>query len=486
MNRQLLKGDPLGPLVVDSFAGGGGASTGISLALGRSVDIAINHDAEALAIHAINHPDTRHYCEDVFAVDPVDACEGRPVALMWLSPDCKEHSKAKGGKPRDKNIRGLAWVAIKWAQLVAPRVIMLENVEEFQLWGPLLESNQPDPERKGETFREFVGQLEVLGYQVEWRELRGCDYGAPTIRKRLFLIARLDGQPIVWPEPTHGHPKSEDVLCGRLFPWIPTHHHLDFSLPTTSIFEKEYAESTMARIFKGLKKWVIEAEEPFIIYRGEEMASAFLTEHANASQQRTFDIQEPLRTQCAEVKGGHFAQVTAYLAKHYTGAVGSPVTAPLHIITTVDHNALVVSHLEKFYSTASGASMCNPLPTITSGGNHIAEVRTFLCKYYGQGGQDQDIRSPLHTITTKGRFGLVEVHGVDYQIVDIRMRMLQPRELYSCQGFPDNYIIDPELNGKCLSKEAQIRMVGNSVVPQIPEALVRANCPELCLRQQAT
>ena len=501
-------------LVIDEFAGGGGASTGIALALGRSVDIAINHDGEALALHRVNHPTTKHYCEDVWAVDPCEATHGRPVGLMWASPDCCHHSRAKGGKPLDNNIRGLAWVIIKWAQLVKPRVIMMENVPEWIEWGPLLPNNRPDLARKGETRKEFVEQLEAKGYEVDWRELRGCDYGSPTIRKRLFLIARCDGAPIVWPEPTHGKTGSPDVLSGKLKPWRQAWEHINFTLPTTSIFEKKYAEASMERVAKGLIKYVIEAEHPFIIPQGEGLMSAFLTEHANASHQRNFSVEEPLRTQCAQVKGGHFAQVVAFMAKHYTGVVGSSLEEPLHTITGTDHNALVsahlvrqfgnsvgsaatdplgtitaggqgktalvTSHLEKFYSTAAGADIREPLPTITSGGNHIAEVRAYLVKYYGSGGQDQDITDPLHTITSKGRIGLVTVHGEDYQIVDIRMRMLQPRELYDCQGFPHDYIIDLERNGKRLSKAAQVRLVGNSVCPQIPEALVKANVPEMC------
>lgn len=223
-------------IVVDNFAGGGGASTGIEIAIGRSVDIAINHDPAAIAMHRANHPKTEHYTEDVWKVDPVEACAGRPVALAWFSPDCKHHSKAKGGKPVSKKIRGLAWVAVKWAKAVKPRVIMLENVEEFQDWGRLDEKNRPDPRYKGETFRRFVGQLEKLGYHVEYRLLRACDYGAPTIRKRFFLIARCDGQKIVWPEPTHAAPDSIEVRMGRKKPWVPVSEVLDFSLPCPSIF----------------------------------------------------------------------------------------------------------------------------------------------------------------------------------------------------------------------------------------------------------
>lgn len=253
-------------IVVDNFAGGGGASTGIEIAIGRSVDIAINHDPAAIAMHRANHPTTEHYCEDVFTVNPVKACAGRSVALAWFSPDCKHHSKAKGGKPVDKHIRGLAWVAVKWAKAVHPRVIMLENVEEFQDWGPLTKDNRPDPAKKGQTFHRFVRQLENQGYKVQWRELRACDYGAPTIRKRFFLIARCDGKPIVWPEPTHAAPGSLEVEAGILKPWVPVADVLDFDLPCPSIFDtsdeimekygikaiRPLSENTLRRIARGV------------------------------------------------------------------------------------------------------------------------------------------------------------------------------------------------------------------------------------------
>lgn len=266
-------------IVVDNFAGGGGASTGIEIAIGRSVDIAINHDPAAIAMHRANHPATKHYQEDVWKVDPAEACAGRPVALAWFSPDCKHHSKAKGGKPVSKKIRGLAWVAVKWAKAVRPRVIMLENVEEFQDWGRLDEKSRPDPRYKGETFRRFVLQLERLGYHVEHRLLRACDYGAPTIRKRFFLIARCDGKPIVWPEPTHAAPDSIEVAAGAKKPWVPVADVLDFDLPCPSIFAsseeimeqygiravRPLSENTMKRIARGLMKFVVNNPKPFIV-----------------------------------------------------------------------------------------------------------------------------------------------------------------------------------------------------------------------------
>ena len=485
-------------LIVDNFAGGGGASLGIEQALRRPIDIAINHDREAVAMHRANHPQTRHFCEDVWSVDPVKATAGRPVGLAWFSPDCTFHSKARGGKPfRDRNKarrrRGLAWLVIRWAAAVSPRVIMLENVEEFAKWGPLLDDGTPCPVRQGLTFRRWQKQLENLGYQVECRELRACDYGAPTIRKRLFVIARRDGLPIVWPVATHGK---------GLKPYRAAAECIDWSLPCPSIFERvrPLAEATLRRIAKGVGRYVLNAKEPFIVtcnhagdgFRGQGihepmktitaardahgLVVPLLTEHANSSTQRTFSIQEPLRTQCAEVKGGYFALVAAFLAQNNTGVVGHGARKPLSTITARGtQQQLVTSHLVKLYGTcAHGQATDSPMPTVTGGGQHIGEVRAFLVKYYGTD-QDPQLREPLHTVTTKDRFGLVTVHGEEYAIADIGMRMLQPRELYRAQGFPDNYIIAPVIDGKPLTKTAQIRMCGNSVSPAIARALVDAN-----------
>jgi len=489
-------------IIVDSFAGGGGASMGIERALGRGPDIAINHDAEAIAMHAANHPCTRHYSEDVWDVDPVKAAAGRPVGLAWFSPDCTFHSKARGGKPfRDRNKarrrRGLAWVVVRWAKAVAPRIIMLENVEEFQDWGPLRDDGTPCPIRRGLTFRRWKKQLENIGYAVECRELRACDYGAPTIRKRLFVIARRDGLPIVWPDPTHGP--------GTNNPYRTAAECIDWSHPCPSIFERArpLAEATMRRIAKGVKRYVIDAKEPFIVtcnhsgegFRGQGihepmktitaardahgLVVPLLTEHANASSQRNFAIDEPLRTQCAEVKGGHFALVAAFMAQHNTGMVGHSVGKPVSTITARGtQQNLVTSHLVKLYGTCKdGQDNREPMPTVTSGGQHIGEVRAFLIKYYGTD-QDPQLREPMHTVTTKHRFGIVTVKGDDYVIADIGMRMLQPRELYRAQGFPDSYKIDLEVNGKRLTKTAQVRMCGNSVCPPIAAAIVRANMDE--------
>lgn len=533
-------------LIIDNFAGGGGASCGIELALGRHVDHAINHDPEAVAMHAMNHPQTEHHCESVWDVDPLALTQGRPVGLAWFSPDCKHFSKAKGGKPRDKKIRGLAWVAMRWAALVRPRVIMLENVEEFRTWGPVLTDGSPCPKRKGDTFRSFVRQLEAMGYTVEHRELRACDYGAPTIRKRLFLIARCDGKPIVWPEPTHGAPDSAAVLSGLRKPWRTAAECIDWSIPCPSIFEraKPLADATQRRIARGIRRYVIDSADPFIVkvnhgydyFRGQAIGEPLqtitakhgygivapvLTECANASTQRSWPADEPLRTQCAEVKGGHFALasatlvqtgygerpgqaprapgldkplgtvvaggakhalVSAFLAKHYGGNYDGPgvsLDQPTSTVTTTDHHALVSSHLVKLRNNQFGQDTREPMPTLTAGGGHVGAVRTFLVKYYSEGGQDQDCRDPMHTIPTKDRLGLVTVAGEQYQIADIGMRMLEPHELYAAQGFPSTYVIAPVIDGRRLPKHAQVRMCGNSVSPPMAAALVRANVPEM-------
>lgn len=353
---------------------------------------------------------------------------------------------------------------------------MLENVEEFKTWGPIVDG-KPCPERKGKTFQSFVRALERQGYKVEFKELRACDYGAPTIRKRLFMVARRDGLPIVWPTPTHGKPDSPEVKSGKLEPWRTASECIDWSIPCPSIFErkKPLAENTLKRIAKGIQKFVIESDKPFIVSE----VTPFITEHANASSQRNMAFNEPLRTQCAGVKGGHFALVSAFLAKHYTGVVGAPMDTPTPTVTTVDHNALVTSHLIKMRGTNIGHGADEPAHTITAGGLHLGEVRAFLLKYYGTNiGHPAD--QPLQTITTKERFGLVTIRGVDYQIVDIGMRMLQPRELFKAQGFADDYIIDVDPSGKPISKNKQVARCGNAVPPPFAKALVEANLPELC------
>lgn len=525
-------------LVIDSFAGGGGASLGIEQAIGRPVDIAINHDRAAIAMHEANHPATRHYQEDVWQVDPVEATGGRPVALLWLSPDCTHHSKARGGKPRDKGIRGLAWVGLRWAARARPRVIILENVEEFRTWGPLNRRRRPKRNRKGETFDRWVSQLRGLGYEVEWRELRACDFGAPTSRKRLFVIARCDGEPITWPAPTH----SNKPLLG-LVPYRTAAECIDWSIPCPSIFErpKPLAVATLRRIANGIKRYVIESPNPFIVsvahgYSGgrreypideplgtvtvhgvqHALVTPFLagiTHNKSGGQTtpgdapmptittsrggeqaliaptlvqtgygeregqspRSLDIEEPLGTVVGG--GSKHALVAGFLAKHFGGhgTPGSALDQPADTVTARDHHGLVASSLVKLYGTNDGAPVDAPMPVVTAIGQHLGEVRAFMAAYYGNDKDGQGIAEPFRTVTSKERFALVYVGGLPYAIVDIGMRMLAPRELFRAQGFPDGYVIDPVVDGKRLSKTAQIEACGNSVCPPIARALVEAN-----------
>jgi DNA (cytosine-5)-methyltransferase 1 len=547
-----------GELIVDNFAGGGGASTGIELATGYSVDIAINHDPEAIKMHRANHPNTKHYCENVWAVDPVKACNGHPVGLAWFSPDCKHFSKAKGGKPKDKNIRGLAWVALRWAGLVRPRVIMLENVEEFKTWGPLNRRHHPIKAKQGKTFERFVQQLRELGYEVEFRELIAADYGAPTMRKRFFMIARCDGKPIVWPEPTHGPADSEEVKAGLLKPYVGAYTQIDFSRPCPSIFDtseeikekygiravRPLAQKTMDRIARGLKKFVLDNPEPFIIqcnHGGErrpndirEPMPTITGKHGygivepkivpyigtNTTNHPGGNCKNPIHTittgnqQCLisptliqyysgtskdEVRGqsieepimtvdgsNRYGLVTSFLHKYYDGGytgAGDTVENPLPTVTSWDHNSLCAVNLIQMNNHCDGRDVKEPIPTITAGDGHFGEVRAFLIKYYGSG-TGQDVKEPLDTVTSRDRFGLVTINGTDYQIVDIGLRMLEPKELYGCQGFPDDYIIDHDYTGKKYPRSEQVRRCGNAVCPPIPAALVKANLPELCVAKR--
>ncbi|MES2879175.1 MAG: hypothetical protein V4713_12195 [Pseudomonadota bacterium] len=738
------------PLLLDSFCGGGGASLGMEMAFGRPVDIAINHDGEALAMHIANHPHTAHYQEDVFDVHPGFITGNRPIQLAWFSPDCKHHSIAKGGKPRDQKIRGLAWVALKWGALRKPRAIAIENVAEILTWGPLDAKGKPIKSEAGRTFQAFISALSTgldpshpdvpeiyealgadfpmerlyagLGYDVEYKVLRASAHGVPTIRKRLFIFARCDGQPVCWPEPTTGNPKAKDFQASGANPWRTAAECIDWSIKAPSIFtrKKPLVDATCRRVAKGIMRYVVETNEPFIVslthqggdrieplpepfktitgaHRGEKAlvttsTAPFLTEHANSSTQRVFPADEPTRTQLAQVKGGHFslvaptliqtgygerpgqaprvpglekpmgtavtgqkhALVTASIVKHFTGAVGSEMTAPVPTVTAVDHNgilaatlvhyhadkrpedvrasdlrepvktqttenrhALVAAHMTKFNTGSIGYPLDEPTHTVMAGGEqarpgtaitqgivaanlihmghgegadgtkrfshgirdvqqplntataqgspagivassmlklrgdnvgsatdspvhaisaqgtHHAENRAFLLKYYGTD-QDPQLAEPLHTVTTKDRFGVVTTRAVpltlsedqidgarkvaefmrsygydfgefvivtvndeEYVIVDIGLRMLVPRELARAQGFPDTYILDPlvrkgravsrtkrsqgvKVNDRKwvvarLSKSAQVRMIGNSVCPPLACALIQAN-----------
>lgn len=545
-----------GELIVDNFAGGGGASTGIEMATGMSVDIAINHDPEAIKMHKANHPSTRHYCESVWDVDPIKACKGHPVGLAWFSPDCKHFSKAKGGKPKDKNIRGLAWVTCRWAALVRPRVIMLENVEEFKTWGPLNRSHRPIKKKQGETFKKFVRQLEELGYEVQTKELVAADYGAPTKRKRFFMVARCDGQPITWPEHTHAPADSEEVKKGLCKPYVGACTEIDFSLPCPSIFDtseeikekygiravRPLATKTMERIARGLKKFVLDNAEPFIVQCNHSGANWDYCRNMNEplptitakhgfgivepyivqigqtgfAEDRSKDVRDPLTTIVSKnehclisptliqyhsettdsaVRGqkldqplntvdasNRYGLVTSFLHKYYDGGyqgAGDTLANPLPTITAWDHNSICAASLIQMNNHCDGRDIKEPLPTITAGDGHFGEVRAFLIKYYGDC-TGQDIKAPLDTVTSHDRFGLVTVNGVDYQIVDIGLRMLEPRELYGCQGFPDDYIIDHDYTGKKYSRTEQVKRCGNAVPPPFARALVKANLPELC------
>lgn len=577
-------------LVVDNFAGGGGASTGLARAIGRDPDYAINHDVEALAMHEANHPGTKHLCENVWDIDPVKVCAGRPVGVAWFSPDCTFHSKARGGKPfrdrdRARRRRGLAWVVVRWAKAVKPRIILLENVEEFADWGPLGEDGNPDPARRGLTFRRWVSSLRNTGYAVEWRELRASDYGAPTSRKRLFVVARCDGQPIVWPAPTHGP--------GRARPYRTAAECIDWSIPCPSIFDrkKPLADATLRRIARGIKRYVLDAERPFLVpvthqggervysvdepmrtvtcanrgeqalvtpvmvrtdmhksnagcaYHAEDPLRTVTTggghavvapllspvktwggggneaapadrpmrtitaskrgEHAivvptliqtgygerEGQAPRTLDIHKPLGTVVAE--GTKHALVSAFLAQHYGGGPngvqppGRQMTLPMGTVTARDHHAVVASSLVKLKGTCrDGQPVSEPLGTVQAQGNHYAEVRAFLLAYYGTD-QDGQLGLPLATVTTRDRFALVTIAGVDYAVVDIGMRMLKPRELFNAQSFPPDYQIAPVLNGKPLTLTAQVRMAGNSVCPDLAEALVRAQLEDSAMEAVA-
>lgn len=561
-------------LIVDNFAGGGGASTGIELATGRPVDIAINHDPDAIAMHKANHPYTTHYCESVWDVDPKKVCGGRKVGLAWFSPDCKHFSKAKGGKPVDKNIRGLAWIVLKWAGTVRPRVIILENVEEFQTWGPV-RKGKPVKSRAGETFRKWKEQLESLGYCIEHRELVAADYGAPTIRKRFFLIARCDGKPIVFPEKTHAPAGSEEVKEGRKKTWRSAAEIIDWSLPCPSIFDtsaeikekygiravRPLAENTIKRIIRGLDKFVLNTSAPFLVmvnhtgeFRGQEITDPVQTVtakngyglvspilepysiwtvskaeqclllpslvqyHTEQSEKaRGQKVTEPLMTLDASNRYGVSA---AYLTKYYGNEKGGISAAdPLHTVTAKDREAVTAVHMEKFYSggyTGCGSSAKEPLGTITAV-DHNGISATFLSKFY-KTGIGQETSEPLHTVTTSpGHFGLtivklerentdmgnwneirellnqyanykiecdeillISIKNQKYFISDIGLRMLTPKELYAANGFPEDYIIDKDCDGKTYGKTKQVARCGNAVPPPFAEALVRANLPEMC------
>lgn len=584
-----------GGLIIDNFAGGGGASTGIAQALGRSPDIAVNHNAEALMMHEENHPETKHYNESVWDIDIRKATNDMPVLAGWFSPDCTHFSVAKGGKPVKKVIRGLAWIVKKWVGQSDMATVYMENVKEFLTWGPLIAkrckvtkrviklvadpvkkdksgdpvmnevvSEQgeyvpyreqaliPDKKRSGKTFKQFIRQLREAGYAVEWCEkgMTASDYGEPTTRNRFFLMARKDGLPIIWPEPTHGSPKLVKASPGKLQPWRTAGDNLDWSIPCPSIFgrKKPLAEKTLARIAKGIQKFVQDAgDDAFLVkvnhggddFRGQSihepiqtvtsklgtgMAAISLTKFNQNSigqaandpldtvmagatrfgvveaqlQEASFvatidhtstketaqSMDQPLSTVVSKAR--HIK--VAALLKHFTGVVGQTLDKPLPTITATDHNSvldctLVAGSLVKLKGTCQhGQALDRPLDTIGAQGNHYANVQAFLIKFYSTGNNVADLKDPLATVTSKSRFGLVTIHGQDYQIVDIGMRMLEPHELYRCQGFPADYRHEVVM-GKKLPKHAQVRMVGNSVPPGLARALIEANIPKWAIRR---
>ena len=438
----------LDEIIVDNFAGGGGASTGIELATGRVVDIAINHDPDAILMHRTNHPHTMHYQASVWDVDPVEVCRGRPVGLAWFSPDCKHFSKAKGGKPVDKNIRGLAWIVLRWAGTVRPRVIILENVEEFQTWGPVRRGH-PVKSKTGQTFRQWLGQLEALGYTVEWRELVAADYGAPTTRKRFFLIARSDERPIVWPEPTHAPADSQEVKAGTKKPWRSAAEIIDWNLPTPSIFAtkeevrerygvaavRPLARNTMRRVARGVDKFVIRSASPFLVivnhagdFRGQGLAEppqtttaqpgygvaspvmAPLTMHNNQNAVGT-SITDPVNTITGTGAGGHQMLITPTLAA--IGQTGGgdrcrSMEEPTHTQVSKAEECVVCPAMIQYHTEQTervrGQGVTDPIMTIDAS-NRYGLAATTLTKYYN-GDHNQDAAAPLHTITTRDREGV--------------------------------------------------------------------------------
>ncbi len=583
--------DLLEEKILDSFAGGGGASTGIELATGRVVTWAINHDLDAIRQHKANHPYPTHYQASDWDLDPMEITKGQPVGLAWFSPDCKHFSKAKGKALRDRKIRGLAWIVLRWAGTVRPRVIMLENVEEFQTWGPV-RKGKPVKKKAGQTFHKFIFQLQDLGYQVEYRELVAADYGAPTTRKRFVLVARCDGRPIVWPEPSHAPRDSEAVKSGRLKPWRSAAEIIDWSLPSYSIFDSKQeikekygvnavrplADNTLRRAIRGADKFTIRSGSPFLMecnHGGDGhvrsvsepvntltakytcgvvepvMAAAQLMSIGQTGGgDRIRDMREPAPTtvskqeaclvaanliqyhteQTENVRASGLNEpiatidasnrhglVSAQLVEYYGNGNPLSVREPMHTITAHDREALVSAHIQKFFGGVVGEDAREPLPTVTSV-DHNALCAAHVVEFKGQD-IGQSVEKPLRTISASaGEFAvcravvtkvenrdfghwpqirallnrycgyslaedeviLLVIHGIAYIIVDITLRMLTPRELYNAMGFPPDYIIDRDYEGKPYAKSAQVARCGNAVCPPLAEAMVRANLPEWC------
>ncbi|KAA0910641.1 DNA cytosine methyltransferase [Pusillimonas sp. ANT_WB101] len=582
-----------GEIIVDLFAGGGGWSSAFETATGQHPHIAINHDSDAISMHEANHPQSKHYQADIYEVCPHEATDGMPVGWLHLSPDCTHHSQAKGGQPRDRKLRALSWVGVRWAGQVRPRILSLENVKQILNWGPLVAKRDkatgrvmrldgtvalkgehtpidqqflvPDIKRVGQTWRRFVAVLHGMGYEVEWERLIAADYGAPTTRDRLFMLARCDGQPIVWPEPTHFKAPAK-----KQKKWRAAAECIDWSIPGRSIFDRPrpLAEATMRRIARGVKRYVLDSGDPFIVkFRGDSHGASIhdplptITSGAGAARpagnahamgvaapvlvqaahgegkpggvQRwgsgVKDVRDPLNTVTATGSGGQ-AVATAYLAQMNGGfntTPGHSLDSPMTTVTnTGSQQQLVTAHLTHLRGNCDARDIDDPLMTVSAGGQHhglttaflssyytdeanrcrdmrdptatvttenrlgLVEcdlsssdeagalgVASFLIRYYGEGGQWGDLREPMHTLTTKDRLALVTViiQGTPYVIVDIKLRMLEPHELYAAQGFPKSYIITHGHDGRRFSKSAQVKMCGNSVSPPPATALVRAN-----------
>lgn len=433
-------------LIIDCFAGGGGASVGIEMALGRPVDIAINHDPDAILMHKTNHPDTLHLTEDIFRIDLKKYVKDRHVALMWASPDCTSHSKAKGKKPRERGLRILPWAVYKHTRAILPDVILMENVEEIQQWGPLDIEGHPIKDRRGEDYQKFITAMKSLGYIFDCRELVAADYGAPTTRKRWYAIFRRDGREIKWPEPTHFKDREPR--------WKACGDYIDWSDLGRSIFDrpKPLADATMKRITNGIRKYIVENPNPYIVKDGEKLFLSYLD----------------------KAYGGN-----------YKGC-GSDLHSPCSTITTVDHNRLVTAFLIQYHGEtrvgdSRGQFLTEPIKTIDTS-NRYGLVTAFLIKYYGSC-VGQKLTEPLATITTKDRFGLVnvmiEIDGDQYILKDIFLRMLKPEELKLMQGFPKDYIIDRDYRWKPYPIAKQVARIGNSVVPIMAQRLIEANCPYL-------
>ena len=512
-------------LIIDCFAGGGGASVGIEMALGRQVDIAINHNPQAILMHRTNHPGTLHLTEDIFKVDMKKYVGDRHVSLMWASPDCTSHSKAKGGQPREKGLRILPWAVYKHAKTILPDVIIMENVEEIQQWGPLDDNGKPIPDRKGEDYKKFISSMKSIGYMFDSRELVAADYGAPTTRKRWYAIFRRDRKDIVWPEPTH----SKGGVNG-LKQWESIYKYLDLRDLGKSIFgrKKPLADNTMRRIARGLEKFVFQNPEPFIVqvnhggdhFRGQsihEPMPTITSKHGfgmvtpvispymlrNNTGAPGSDTRKPMLT---ITTGGHHGVISPLLIQYHSENTkkevrGQAVTAPIQTIDTSNRYACVTAFLSKFYNTTTGQPVTEPIHTITTSPGHFGMVSVlatewadlqkagidedtaqkctwvsqFIMEYYGCG-TGQSLKEPLHTIVTKDRFALITVLGNMYVILDIFLRMLKPEELKLGQGFPKDYIIDRDYNWNPYPVKEQVARIGNSVVPMLAQKLVEANC----------